>query len=191
MLWVAVTGLLPAPLLMGLVYLPPPNSGCCPTDLPGRWMRLESDVAAAAATGLIILAGDFIARIGNAPDWPADSEPGRGPRRSSDGAQLNNHGRKLLTNVPPGVHSRRTGPSSEATNFGLLGNGRAVSDYATVSPALLPHVLQLEVLGWHLAPLFTDHATLHLELAIPCEQPSGAQPSSHQPSRSRETYNHH
>ena len=53
----------------------------------------------------------------------------------------------------------------------MLGNGKAVSDYAMVSPELLPHVLQLQVLAWHPAALFTDHATLHLEMSIPSMQP--------------------
>ncbi len=138
-------------------------------------MRLGEDVAAAVAEGLVILAGDFNARTGSAPDWPADSDPSCGPRSSSDCGALNSHGHSLLQLcISAGLVlcNGRFGPNSgAATSFGVLGNGKAVSDYAMVSPELLPHILQLQVLAWHPAVLFTDHATLHLEMSIPSEQP--------------------
>ncbi|KAL4447354.1 hypothetical protein ABPG77_007387 [Micractinium sp. CCAP 211/92] len=177
-LWVIIHSLLERPLLVGTCYLPPKGSGGCPSDLDGWWLRLALDVADAAGTGSIILTGDLNARTGSLPDWPEDGEASCTPRTSMDTAPANSHGRSLLQLcIAAGLRicNGRCGPSSGmATSFGVRGNGQAVADYVAVSEALLPHVVHLEVLGWHPAALQADHATLHLEMELVGQPQRGA-----------------
>ena len=165
------------PLYVCVVYLPPANSSWCPTDLASWWLRLEEDVAAAAASGLIILAGHFNAYTGSHPDGPVDrgGQQDCAPRTSVHKAPINRHGAALLTLCSSAglrLCNGRCGPSSGAvTSFGSQDGGQAVCDYMAVSLELLPYLRGLEVLGWHPASVPTDHASLFLFLELPPWQP--------------------
>ena len=175
--WVRVLGVLSEPLSVGVCYLAPKRSGGAPADEDSWWLHLAQEVAEAEAAGLVILAGDFNARTRMEADWQPGTA-GCGPRISADRAPPNSYGHQFLllcrSSTLRMCNGRGPGSSSgEATSYGTAGGGSAVVDYFAISERLLPDVLQMQVAGLHPAACLSDHAVLHLELALPPQQGRG------------------
>ena len=187
-LWLRVTGLLPdsRPLMLGVGYLPPRDSGGCPADIDGYFLRWQLEVAEAEAEGPALLGIDGNARVGSEEDWPED-EPGWERRRSAD-AQVNSHGRQLLSLCRASTlricNGRVAGATSgAATSFGSRGSGRSVIDLWLASASLLPVLPWLAVARNSWAAEQSDHATVLLGLAAPLQprRGSGEQPAAGSP----------
>lgn len=177
-LWLRVTDLLPdgCPLMLGVGYLPPRSCGGCPADLDGHFLRWQLEVAEAEAEGPVLFGMDSNTRVGTEEDWPA-GEPGW-ERRHSEDAQVNSHGRRLLSLCQASTlricNGRVAGATSGAiTSFGSKGDGRSVVDLWLASASLLPLLPWLAVSSDSWAAELSDHATVVLGLDVPLQPQRG------------------
>ena len=186
-LWVKVEGLLPASsLLVCAVYLPPGRHN--PHYDSAIFRTLSADLEAAASQGLpVLIAGDFNARTGTAPDVDptgldlvgVSGDPraysALAPRVSCDCAPPDARGRELLAFCRAQsliiLNGRVPGNSGQMpTSRGSTNTGSAVVDYILGTPELLHSVVALDI---EERVDVSDHNLLTLQL----RRPQSASPS--------------
>jgi Reverse transcriptase (RNA-dependent DNA polymerase) len=171
----------PSPVFLSVVYLPPSTSGGSTNDANGWFSRLENDIIAARALGVVLVGGDLNARIGTLPDYPdvsdfdaaydlvPDALEARSDARQSSDSLTNPYGRSLLNLCARTglrvANGRVSGDIPAApTSMGARGNGSSVVDLFIGCPAAMNRMHHLEVTD-PLTPGL-DHRQLILSMRI-------------------------
>lgn len=190
---------------IAVCYLPPKNSGGYPSDQIESWFQqLAAEITEARREGMVLVAGDFNARVADDPDFPEqfridrswntfdlleDAEASRSTRRSCD-QHVNEQGKRLLELCKETglriVNGRTPGDEvAAATSVGKDGNGKSVVDLFLCCPKAMPLVSKLLV-SEKMAPNM-DHNSVFMELSLPSPDPSPSQLSIPSSSTSEES----